>query len=207
VNGSLALAGLLCLLAQAPDREMNRLARWLPGSYDTFAQATADSARGAAYRHVRAVLRIIPIAIQGMSGETRAYYLEQALDGQENAPYRQRVIVLRRIDGDIVSELYRVRDPAAFLAFDGRRVIEPTTLNREFGCDAKWMRVSDETYRGFVGREGRCPSTLRGATHTVSSFELTSQRFTTLDQGLDDAGVVRWGPPTGELGHIFVKRP
>lgn len=193
--------------AQSPDAEIARIARWLPGTYDTFAQAAADSTSGATYRHVRAVLTIIPVSIDGAPSAARAFYLQQALAGQESAPYRQRVIVLRRVGDVIVNELYRVRDPAAFLDLAGRRIFDPSELAREFGCDAQWSRTADEGYRGFAGREGRCPSTLRGATHTVSTFELTRDRFTTLDQGFDDAGIVRWGPPTGEAGHIFVRRP
>lgn len=203
----LALALLCSLQVPSTDADLARIARWLPGTYDTFAQAAADSARGTTYRHVRAVLTITPVELRGAPGAAKAFYLQQSLAGQEHAPYRQRVIVLRRVDGAIRNELYRVKDPPAFLDFDGRRAIDPVELAREFGCDAQWTRASDDAYRGVAGREGRCPSTLRGATHTVSAFELTRDRFTTLDQGLDDAGSVRWGPPTGETGHIFARRP
>jgi len=47
---------------------------------------------------------------------------------------------------------------------------------------------------------------LRGATHTVSNTEITPAQITNLDQGFDDAGVHKWGPPPGVIGHIFIKR-
>lgn len=201
-----ALAVLVSLAAQGPDQELAAIAAWLPGTYDTFAQAAADESGGTAYRHVRAVLRITPITLAGSAPGTRAFYLEQALADNERAPYRQRVIVVRRLDGALMNELYRLKQPQPWIGFDGRATISTSDLEREPGCDAYWTRASETAFRGSAGIRGRCPSTLRGASHAVSSFVLTEDKFTTLDQGIDDAGAVQWGPPAGDPGHIFVKR-
>lgn len=204
---ALVTAGLiLSALAQAPDTSLGAIAGWLPGTYDTFAQAAADDSLGAAYRHVRAVLAVAPLTLQGIPSGSRAFYLEQALAGHESEPYRQRVIVLMRRDGAVVNELYRLRNPREVTGFDGRRSLRLLDLEREPGCDAYWERESAEAFRGTAGASGRCASALQGATHAVSSFRLTAGTFTTLDQGLDDTGAVRWGPPPGEQGYVFVKR-
>lgn len=207
MSGWLAVALCGSLLTQAPDSNLTLVARWLPGTYDTFAQAAADDSSGAAYRHVRAVLRVMPVAIEGLPDDARAFYLEQALAGQEAAPYRQRLIVLRTRDGVLMNELYRVTNAAALVGFDGRRALAMSAMEREPGCDAVWQRASAGAFTGAAGVAARCPSTLRGATHAVTHFALTSGTFTTLDQGVDDAGVVHWGPPNGVVGHVFVKRP
>ncbi len=155
---------------------------------------------------MRAVLRITPVALGGNPQGAVAFYLEQALAGSEGAPYRQRVIVLQRTDGAIINALYRLRTPQAFIGFAGRAPLTVADLERDPGCDASWTVRADSVARGSAGTAGRCASTLRGATHVVSEFALTADSFTTLDQGLDDAGSVRWGPPAGEIGHVFVKR-
>ncbi len=202
MNAGLLLATVHAL-TQAPDSDLVRIAARLPGTYDTFAQAAADSAAGAAYRHVRAVLRIAPVVVHGADGP--AFYLEQALAGEP--PYRQRVIVFAVRDGVVENALYRLREPATFVGFDGQRTLRRDELDREMGCDARWFARPDGSYAGNAGTTTHCASTLRGATHVVSAFVLTDSTFTTLDQGLDDAGAVRWGPPVGVEGHRFVRRP
>ncbi len=202
------LAAALCLaLRAAPDAELTTIAAWLPGTFDTFAQAAADESSGATYQHVRAVLTITPVALTTSEPEAFAFYLEQALEGQERAPYRQRVIVLRRRNGAIINELYRPRDARSLVGFRGVTPLSLDDFDRETGCDASWERASDSTFRGSAGVRDRCASTLRGATHARSTFALSRDVFVTLDQGLDDGGGVRWGPPLGVQGHVFVKRP
>lgn len=202
----LTAAMALCCMAQTPERDLSTIAEWLPGTYDTFAQASADAASNSVYKHVGAVLTITPITVDGIAAGARAFYIEQALAGKEAEPYRQRVIVLKAVDGAVSNELHRVKNPSALIHFDGRKTLALAALERESGCDARWTRESDATFAGSAGTTTRCPSTLRGATHAVSAFILTSNMFTTLDQGLDEAGTVRWGPPQGERGHVFVKR-
>lgn len=200
-----ALALFLLASAQAPDPEIAVISTWLPGRYDTFAQAAADEARGSTYRHVRAVLAITPVAVDALPPGAAAFYLEQAMAGSEATPCRQRVIVLRRVNGAIINELYRVKNPSTLVG-NAPSTLALSSLMREAGCDASWELAPDSTFRGIAGNDGHCPSTLNGATHAVSVFALTRETFTTLDRGLDDAGIGRWGPPAGEVGHVFVKR-
>lgn len=200
------IGAMMALVAQSPDTSLATLSRWLPGRYDTFAQATADSVQGTAYRHVRAVLAIVPVTITALEADARAFYLEQALDGQQAAPYRQRVIIVRVRNGVVSNELYRLASAADFVGFAGGRPLTMQELQRESGCDAQWERISAQAFRGVAGAAGQCASTLRGATHVESHFELRDGLFVTLDQGRDAAGAVRWGPPDGVEGHRFVRR-
>jgi hypothetical protein len=57
-----------------------------------------------------------------------------------------------------------------------------------------------------AGEVRTCRTTLRGATHVVSRVELTADSITSLDQGFDDTGAHKWGPPPGANGHVFVRR-
>jgi hypothetical protein len=71
--------------ARAEDPDLSRVAAWMAGEFDTFQQAARDAAAGTAYAHVRAVLRVVPVEGTGLSEAGRAFYLEQALAGSEDA--------------------------------------------------------------------------------------------------------------------------
>jgi hypothetical protein len=195
----------------AGDAELERAAAWMAGEFDTFAQVARDEAAGTAYRHVRAVLRVVPVTVDGLSGGGRAFYLEQALAESEDKPYRQRVVLLTRLDGRLVNRLYRLKRPEAFVGAwrEPKRLeaLVPAELELDEGCDLLWTPAWPDRFAGVAGEGGTCRTQLRGATHVVSRVELRADGLTSLDQGFDDAGAHRWGPPPGTAGHAFVRRP
>jgi hypothetical protein len=196
--------------AGAEDQDLSRVASWMAGEFDTFEQAARDEGAGTTYRHVRAVLRVVPAAIAGLSEVGRVFYLEQALAESEARPYRQRVVLLTRLDGRLVNRLYRLKRPEAFVGAgrDPARLaaIVRDELELDEGCDLAWVRASESLFSGTAGEARTCRTALRGATHVVSRVELTADSITSLDQGFDDAGTHRWGPPPGTAGHVFVRR-
>jgi hypothetical protein len=70
-----------------------------------------------------------------------------------------------------------------------------------------WTRVDQDLYKASAGAGRSCHTSLRGATYVISYADLTPRTLTTLDEGFDDAGAHRWGPPPGVIGHIFRKQP
>ncbi len=139
-----------------------------------------------------------------------ALYIENAAAETRTKPYRQRVYVLRRQNGKIIVEIHKISKPEDFInAHKNPKLLESLTLERlthEQGCDMTFQKVNSKLYKGSAGADKTCKSTLRGATHTVSNTEITPTRITNLDQGFDDQGNHKWGPPPGVIGHIFVKR-
>jgi hypothetical protein len=201
----LCLASELCAAGEFDD-----FVRWLPGHYDTFAHADADAARQTAYRHVKAELRIVrlpdtaPAARGGI-----AFYLEQALAGQTSQPYRQRLLVFESNGaGGATLWDYKISDPADLVGAPPEKLksLDLARLSREGGCEVVWVRADASLYKGSAGAGRSCKSTLRGATHVISYSELTATTLTSLDQGFDDGGAHKWGPPPGVIGHIFRKR-
>ncbi len=212
---ALFLLGSLVACVSTPrslDSELDTLASWMTGSFDTFAQVEKDEREQGqtSYRHIRAVMHIVPVAIPGLAVDgARTFYVEQAAASALDKPYRQRVYLLTRKDGRLVNRIYKFKDAAPFSgAFsDPARLasLKPELLTLEEGCDVFWTASSPDLYKGSTG-ENSCRSSWRGGSHAVSRIEMTPASITSLDQGFDDEGNQKWGPPAGEEGHIFVKR-
>lgn len=194
------------------DGEMVRVATWMTGTFDTFEQVAADEAAKADYVHMRVVMHIVPARIAGLSSrDTVTLYVEQAAAETPDQPYRQRVYHVMRREGALVNRTYRLAEPAAFVGAHARpEILAKLTADRlslEDGCDLVWTRIDDHLYSGIAGLNGTCRTSWRGATLATSQVLLTPGRITSLDQGFDDAGVQRWGPKPGTIGHVFRKRP
>lgn len=191
------------------DKDLRRLATWMTGSFDTFAQVNADEEADAKYRHIRATLQVVPVKINGLNNAL-ALYVENAAAETRTKPYRQRIYILKRQGENIIVEIHKINQPEDFTgAYRNPKLLEALTmerLTREPGCDMTFQKVNSKLYKGAAGAAKTCKSTLRGATHTVSNTEITPIVLTNLDQGFDDAGAHKWGPPPGTVGHIFVKR-
>lgn len=210
----LFLLALFCpTKAQAQtDAEIAKLAQWMTGVFDTFAQARQDEAANTPYKHVRAILKVTPLNIAGMNDKgARTLYYEQALAESEDKPYRQDIYLLTREHGALVNRSFRLTNPAEFVGAhrhpDILKKITRDRLTPIDGCSVVLTRINEDRYTGIAGLNGSCKSTLRGATHMISQIELTPTYQITLDQGFDDAGAHKWGPPPGTIGHIFMKRP
>jgi CpeT protein len=191
--------------------QVKTMVRWMTGSFDTFQQVDRDEEENAAYRHIRALLHVMPVEITGLGEGTAALYVENAAAETRHKPYRQRVYLLTEAaDGKISVEIYKIKNQDAVVnAYKNPQVLKNLTLDgmmKEPGCDMIFERVKADLFRGSGGGQKTCRTTLRGATHTVSNTELTPSMIINLDQGFDDAGAHKWGPPTGTIGHIFIKR-
>ena len=191
------------------DKDLRRLADWMTGSFDTFAQVNADEEADAKYRHIPATLQVVPVKINGLT-DALALYIENAAAETRTKPYRQRIYVLKKRTGGIIIEIHKISKPEDFTGVHKNpKLLDALTLERltrEPGCDMTFREINSKLYKGAAGADKTCQSTLRGAAYTVSNTEITPTQITNLDQGFDDAGAHKWGPPPGVIGHIFIKR-
>jgi hypothetical protein len=160
---------------------------------------------------MRAVMHIARATIPGLSAPgALAFYVAQAAAETQDKPYRQRVYVLTRIEGRAVNRIYRLKAPEKYVGAHEKpellAALTPDDLQLEEGCDLVWTRVSRKLYTGVAGAAKTCRTSWRGASYVVSHVEMTPTTITSLDQGFDDAGAHKWGPPLGAAGHIFTRR-
>ena len=201
---------LFCSLNSAfsQDREIKTLGSWMTGSWDTFAQVEADEEADAKYRHTRALLQVTPVKIPEFTNGLTLYVENQAAE-THTKPYRQRVYFFSRINGKITLQIYRINQAEDFInARKNPNLLKNLTferLTKEVGCDLVYEKTKN-TFKGKIVDAKSCKSTLRGATYTYSESEISKDRWLNLDQGFDDAGNHKWGPPPGTVGHIFRKR-
>lgn len=192
------------------DKEIRKIARMMTGTFDTFAQVEEDERQSLPYMHTRALVYVVPIAITGMAPGGAAFYVENQAANARNKPYRQRVYYLERISGNVVMHVYKIKTDADFVnAYQKPEVFKNLTVDRlvqEQGCDITFQKAKNGTYLGVAGEDKTCKSSLRGATYTTSKTELSENQWTNLDQGFDDTGAHKWGPPPGTIGHIFLRR-
>lgn len=211
---------LICLISAlwlmvspvaAQDRELRKLGAWMAGSFDTFAQVDADEEADAKYRHIRALLHVVPVEIAELKNGL-AFYVENQQAEARTKPYRQRVYFLARdaAGGKITLRIYKIDKPEDLInAHKKPDVLKNLTFSRlsqEAGCDLAYEPAGKNLFKGKIIDAKACKSNLRGATYTYSESEISPTRWTNLDQGFDDAGAHKWGPPPGTVGHIFVKR-
>jgi hypothetical protein len=187
-----------CGPGTSPSSGLDELQQLMTGSFSSAAQAAEDSA------FFDVSLHMYPIW-EGTDSAVRWLYVEQALSDRQEAPYRQRVYRLSRLDdGRFQSEIYLLPADSLYIgawkrpgAFDHLR---PEELILKEGCAVLLTREAPYVYRGSTG-EGSCPSELRGASYATSEVRIDSSAIESWDRGFDDAGRQVWGAGTG--GYVF----
>jgi CpeT protein len=195
--------------AQKIDKDLKTLGAWMTGSWDTFNQVETDEEADAKYRHIRALMHVLPVEIPQLK-DGLAFYVENQQAEARTKPYRQRVYYLFRQDGKITLRVFRIKDDKDFInAHKNLNLLKTLTFDRltaETGCDLTYEKVNKNLFKGTNGMSKACKSSLRGATWTHSESEISPDKWINLDQGFDDADTHKWGPPPGTIGHIFIKR-
>ncbi len=134
-------------------------------------------------------------------------YVEQAVTANLSKPYRQRVYKLTVTDsGQIESSVFELPDPAAFVhAWNNPELFERLTasdLKVREGCSVFLEKKKTKHYAGATP-EGKCISTLRGASYATSEVEVYPDRIVSWDRGWDKQGEQVWGAVKG--GYVFMK--
>jgi hypothetical protein len=198
---ALLLAAVLFVPALAGGgEEIERLASWMAGSFDS----TAQAARDPDYRDIR--LHMVRILESRDDGPW--LYVEQAAGASLDKPYRQRVYRLVRTGRKTFeSRVFSLPDPERYAGAwsDAGRfsALDPGELVPKTGCEVVLKRRGKKTFAGStVGKN--CPSEHRGAEYATSEVTITSGRLTSWDRGFDAAGKQVWGAEKG--AYEFVRK-
>uniref|UniRef100_A0A832HZU0 Chromophore lyase CpcT/CpeT n=1 Tax=Eiseniibacteriota bacterium TaxID=2212470 RepID=A0A832HZU0_UNCEI len=179
---------------------LERLAAWMTGTFSSAAQAARDTS----FRDVRLV--IVPVWRD--RSDARWFYVEQALAGREDRPYRQRVYrLMENEQGVFESAVFTLPAPERFAGRGREREplagLTPDSLTERRGC-AVYLRRAGAAYRGGTAGRG-CPSELRGAAYATSEVVIERDRMRTLDRGFDAAGAQVWGSTRGAYEFVRVR--
>jgi len=183
----------------AAPTDVAELAALLTGSFSSATQHAADPEN---YRNI--ALHTAPIWTGRSDGPW--LYVEQALAGRPERPYRQRVYQLAASTGGTVeSRVFMLPgDPLEWAGAwrEPQRLdaLSPDALESRTGCTVVLRRRADGVFTGGTVGTG-CASELAGASYATSDVEITARRLVTWDRGFASDGQQVWGATTG--GYIF----
>jgi dipeptidase len=188
------------ILPEVAEAAANRdtLLAWMSGSFTSAGQAGEDTS----YFDIR--LEMVPVWEDREDGPW--LYVEQAVAGHEERPYRQRVYhLVARGDGYVESEVYTIPDAMRFAGDwhepEPLSTLSPDSLEIREGCTVViWRRVDDGSFEGrTIGRD--CESDISGASYATSEVRVTVGVLETWDRGYDDQHNQVWGAEKG--GYVF----
>jgi hypothetical protein len=182
------------------DEDLDLLCAWMTGSFDSGAQAAADSS----YFDIE--LEMVPVWTDRT--DARWFYVEQAVATAKDRPYRQRVYRVVRLDADTFeSAVFSLPDPGRFVGAWRENAplaaIGPEDLEVREGCAVELRRNADGRFTGST-RDRQCTSSLRGAAYATSEVVITDGRLESWDRGFDADGEQVWGAVTGP--YVFLRQ-
>ncbi|MFZ9886039.1 MAG: chromophore lyase CpcT/CpeT [Myxococcota bacterium] len=165
----------------------------LTGRFDSSQQAATNPAYFAVQLHT-CVIEVPEL------GE-RVLYVEQAMAQSLNAPYRQRLYVVRDDEtaGAVTSAVYTLVSPERFVGLcrgdEGAAL--PTALDAEprSGCDVHLNQVDELFVGATTGKT--CESTLSGASYATSEVTMSATEIRSWDRGYDASDKQVWGAVAG----------
>ena len=174
--------------------EVDRLANWLTGSFDSSEQAERDPA----FLDISLnACRIWPDRTDG-----RWIYVEQARSDQADSPYRQRAYRIRFDgQGQLVSEVFAfpqgsVPEGGSWRTPHALDRVDPFMLLPREGCTVYLEPGKNESFIGGTQGTG-CESDLNGAAYATSEVMVEANRFTSWDRGFDSEDKQVWGSEAG----------
>ncbi len=174
-------------LVKQPD--INALILLMEGSFSSEEQARNDSD----YYDIRLHMKRIWTDRE----DGKWLYVEQAVAGAEEKPYRQRIYRVDQLkDGSFISEVYTFENPIRFAgAWKDDNLLNslsPDSLMLREGCTV-YLSLADNG--DFIGgtRGSECASDLRGAAYATSEVVINEFGLKTWDRGFDINGNQVWG--------------
>ena len=162
----------------------------LQGHFDSSEQAIDDPT------YFDISLKMCPVDASWL-GE-RVLYVEQAVSTRLAEPYRQRLYVIAPLGGDVVSRVFELSEPEAFIGLcdtDTLKVVAEGDALIKSGCEV-YLAEQGETYIGGTAGKG-CLSSLNGASYAASDVTLTQGQVTSWDRGYDAQDNQVWGATDG----------
>lgn len=188
---------ILSFQTQAQTRDLDKLARWMSGSFSNYEQHLKDSAN---YYHIK--LEIIPIWKNRTDGHW--FYVEQAVAGYESKPYRQRVYQLtENMNGLYESIIYTFDNPLDYAQQPKKfeKEMSPEKCEEKVGCSV-FMEYDHQVFFGSTNI-GTCVSERNGSSYATAEVEIYYNKLISWDRGFDDHDKQAWGAELG--GYIFLK--
>jgi hypothetical protein len=171
----------------------------MAGTFSSYDQHINDTAN---YYHIK--LDIIPIWEDRTDGYW--FYVEQALAGYEDKPYRQRVYHLwENRWGEYVSSIYLFPEPKRYAQksqeFEEDFSVKDITLKD--GCDVILNFDYDQSC--YVGgtKIGTCTSKRSGSTYATAEVKIYKNELYSWDRGFDANNEYVWGAE--KSGYVFLK--
>ena len=171
------------------------LARWLAADFSNQAQAFENPPF---YAHIRVCMRPLPLEV--LSGVS--LFVEQAYDYAIKDPYRVRVLKLVTAGDHIQIENYIVKQEENFYGasrdLERLKTLSSNDLEKLPGCNmiVEW---TGNSFKGKVEPGKGCIVLRKGhRTYLDSEFEISEEKFISLDRGRDLATDEHiWGSVAG----------
>jgi hypothetical protein len=178
-------------------KDLVKLSKMMQGYYSSELQSKSDSA----FFDIR--LSILPIWTDRK--DAIWLYVEQAMSGKENNPYRQRVYKLTETSkGNFESAVYTLKSPLRFVGnLEKVNALTPDSLMLREGCAVLLKKSGRKKYIGATAYR-KCSSDLRNATYATSEVTLTPKLLASWDRGYDATDKQVWGAIKG--GYLFRKQ-
>lgn len=181
------------------DIDVEVLATWLEGSFSSQLQAKADTT----YLDIRLRMKRI------WHARTDGYWfvVEQAVATSQEAPYRQRVYNVRRVEENMIeSRTFTWKDPSRVKgAWKDTTLVDgltPSDLVLRRGCEV-YLQLDAMHYFGSTHGTA-CSSDLRGASYATSEVKIYRDRIISWDRGFSADNQQVWGATKG--GYVFVRQ-
>jgi hypothetical protein len=176
------------------------LARWMAADFSNQAQAFENPPF---FAHIRVCMR--PLSWEVLSGVS--LFVEQAYDYTLNDPYRVRVLKLVTAGDRIQIENYTVKQEEKFYGasrdLERLKTLKGDDLEKLPGCNmnVEWIGNS---FQGTVEPGKGCIVFRKGQkTYLDSEFEISEERFISLDRGRDlDTNEHIWGSVAGPFHFV-----
>jgi CpeT/CpcT family (DUF1001) len=137
------LAGCAASQQRRNEEDLDRLVRWLPGTYENTAQAKADAQKGVRPPHDAVQLAIVPLG--SVSVGRNSFYVQEMAADDPRRVLSQRVVLFSVTKNGIVESMAALVDPLRWR--DGQRDpdvflgMTPKDLNMSSGCELTWKRA------------------------------------------------------------------
>ena len=181
----------------AQSKDLKQLGNYMAGYYTSEQQHKTDTVN---YFDIR--LHIIPIWKDKKDGIW--FYVEQAVAGSTDKPYRQRVYhVTEKEKGVFESAVFIFSNPLRFTGNTSlfEKTLTPDSLKLREGC-AVILHQNDKTFEGSTEGKG-CASERKGASYATANVIIAEKELHSWDRGFNDKGEQVWGATKG--GYIFIK--
>ncbi len=181
------------------DKDVKKLYSMMQGFYSSVAQSKADTS------YFNILLKMKPMWTE----KKNEYwlYVEQAMEGSEDKPYRQRVYQLQLLnDTTITSTVYTIKDGEKYYGEykKDKPLANMTIANLEVrkGCVINIYKTKKNKFTGTT-HANDCESNLRGASYATTVVKIKKKQLVSWDRGYDKDGKQVWGAVKG--GYEFVK--